>query len=103
MLGAISSLQQSLDILSDRSGRNDMWITPPPKKKKTKEIIVCFCKDKDHHVNMPKLAINETIIERVSHAKVLGVTLSANLCWNMHVENILYVRQVNGCICYIPS
>ncbi len=38
---------------------------------------------------MPKLAINETIIERVSHAKVLGVTLSANLCWNMHVENIV--------------
>ncbi len=39
---------------------------------------------------MPKLATNGTIIERVSHAKVLGVTLSANLiCWNMHVENIV--------------
>ncbi len=52
-------------------------------------------------VNMPKLASNETIIERVSHAKVLGVTLSANLCWNMHVENI--VRKASkrfACICY---
>ncbi len=57
--------------------------------KRQKEVVVCFCKDEDHNVNMPKLAINETIIERVSHAKVLGVTLSANLCWNMHVDNIV--------------
>ncbi len=71
--------------MSDWSQRNDMCINP----QKTKEMVVCFCKDEDHHVNMPKLAINETIIERVSHAKVLGVTLSANLCWNMHVQDIV--------------
>ncbi len=71
--------------MSDWSERNDMCINP----QKTKEMVVCFCKDEDHHVNMPKLAINETIIERVPHAKVLGVTLSANLCWNKHVENIV--------------
>ncbi len=44
---------------------------------KTKEMVICFCKDKGYHVNMHKLAINETIIERVSHAKsAWGYTIS---------------------------
>ncbi len=79
----IPSLQ---DIVSDWSERNDMCINT----QKTKEMVVCFCKDEDNQSNMPKLAINGAITEHVSHAKVLGVTLSANLCWIMHVENSMY-------------
>ncbi len=29
------------------------------------------------------------MLERVSHAKVLGVTLWVNLCWGMPVEDIV--------------
>ncbi len=57
---------------------------------KIKEIVACFCKDEDHHSNILKLAINWTITQRLSHAKLLGVTLSANLCSNIHVENIVH-------------
>ncbi len=46
---------------------------------KTKEMVVCFCKEDDHHANIHPLAIIGTIIERVPHGKVLGerVTISA--------------------------
>ncbi len=56
---------------------------------KTKEMVVCFCKEDNHHANIQPLVIDGTIIERVLHAKVLGVTISANLCWNVHIENIV--------------
>ncbi len=68
--------------MNDWSYRNDMRINP----QKTKEMVVCFCKEDDHHDNIQPLVIDGTIIERVPHAKVLGVTTSANLCWNVHVE-----------------
>ncbi len=48
---------------------------------------------------MPKLAINETITERVSRAKVLELhyqPIYVGTC----MSKILYVGQVNGCICY---
>ncbi len=53
---------------------------------KTKETVICFCKDEYHYSNTLKLAINGTIIERLSHANVLSVTQLANLCSNMHVR-----------------
>ena len=56
---------------------------------KTKEMVVCFCKEDNRHANIQPLIVDGTIIERVLHAKVLGVTISANLCWNVHVENIV--------------
>ncbi len=70
----------------DLSYRNDMHINPH----KTKEMVVCFCKEDDHHADIQPLVIDGTIIERVPHAKVLGVTtcILANLCWNVHIENI---------------
>ncbi len=69
-----------------------MCFNPPPPKKKKKEMVVWYlvCKDENHHSNMSKLAFEETIIERVLHSKVPGVTLSANLCWNMHLENTVH-------------
>ncbi len=71
--------------MNDWSYRNDMRINP----QKAKKMAFCFCKEDDHHANIHPLVIDGTIIERVPHAKVLGVTKSANLCWNVHVENIV--------------
>ncbi len=71
--------------MNDWSYRNDMRINP----QKTKEMAVCFCKEDDHNPNIHRLVIDGTTIEHVPHAKVLGVTILANLCWNVHVENIV--------------
>ena len=55
---------------------------------KTKEVVICFCKDEHHIGNIPRIRIEEIPIERVSHTKVLGITLSNNLSWNAHVDSI---------------
>ena len=45
-------------------------------KDKTKEIMICLCKRKEHHEAIPNISIDGTEIERVATAKVLGVTLA---------------------------
>ena len=40
-------------------------------------------------------------IAQVCHAKLLGVTISQDLTWNKHVENIVKKKPVNDCTCYI--
>ena len=53
---------------------------------KTKEMIIRFCRDP---VFLPYINIDGAAIERVSQVKVLGVTLSADLSWNSHVDGIV--------------
>ena len=38
---------------------------------------------------IPLLTIHDEPIERVTHATVLGVTVSSDLTWNAHVNTIL--------------
>ena len=57
---------------------------------KTKEIIICFCRNDNHVASIPRIVIDDNDIERVTQAKVLGVTLSADLSWNAHVDTIVY-------------
>ena len=52
-------------------------------------MVICFCKDAHHVENIPTIRIVDFRIERVSHTKVLGVTLSNNLSWNAHVNSIV--------------
>ena len=35
------------------------------------------------------ITIGEQVLERVEHAKMLGVTISNNLTWSKHVDNIV--------------
>ena len=35
------------------------------------------------------VTIGEQVLERVEHAKMLGVTISNNLTWSKHVDNIV--------------
>ena len=37
----------------------------------------------------PNIIIGERALERVDHAKLLGVTISNDLTWGKHVENII--------------
>ena len=41
---------------------------------KTKEMVICFCKDRTYVESLSYIDINWTDIERVTQAKVLGVT-----------------------------
>ena len=45
---------------------------------KTKEMIICFCYNDNHVESIPRIVIDDNDIERVTQAKVLGVTLSAD-------------------------
>ena len=56
---------------------------------KTKEIIIYFCRNDNHVASVPRIVIYDNDIERITHAKVLGVTLSADLSWNAHVDTIV--------------
>ncbi len=56
---------------------------------KTKEMDICFCKDAQQVENISKIRSKGVPFERISHTKVLGITLSNNLSWNAHVDSIV--------------
>ena len=78
-------LQESADVITDWSRRNDMRINA----RKTKEMIICFCRNDNHVASIPRIVLDDNDIERVTQAKVLGVTLSSDLSWNAHVDTIV--------------
>jgi hypothetical protein len=77
-----TALQSAADTINNWSRDNNMKLNA----KKTKELLVSFSKKEVH---VPPITINDTVIERVSHAKVLGLFISADLTWNVHVDYIL--------------
>ena len=78
-------IQESADVITDWSRRNDMRINA----RKTKEIIICFCRNDNHVASIPRIVLDDNDIERVTQANVLGVTLSSDLSWNAHVDTIV--------------
>ena len=81
----LSRIQESADIAHKWSQDNDMQIN----SSKTKEMCICFSKDFDFNNSIQNIMIDDVNIERVNHAKVLGVTISDNLTWNTHVESVI--------------
>ena len=79
---SVPMLQESADIITDWSRNNDMRINAT----KTKEMVICFCRNDDHVASIPRIVIDNNDIARVTQAKVLGVTLSSDLTWNAHVD-----------------
>ena len=82
---SVPMLQESADIITYWSRNNDMRINAT----KTKEMIICFCRNDNHLASIPRIVIYNNVIERVAQAKVLGVTLSSDLTWNAHVDTIV--------------
>ena len=74
-------LQDSADDISKWCHDNKMLINA----QKTKETIIDFAR-KDSKIDL--ININDSEIERVDTAKLLGITISNNLSWETHVTNI---------------
>ena len=51
--------------------------------------ILCFCRNDTHDASIPLILIYDNDIERVIQAKVLGVTLSADLSGNANFDTIV--------------
>ena len=45
--------------------------------------------DPEFRNTVPRLTVDGNDIDNVQHAKLLGVTISSDLTWNKHVENIV--------------
>ncbi len=82
----MSSLQESANILSGWSNRNDMKTD----NKKTKEMVMCLCKNPDHVSTVPK------IITDGNQHKILGVTVPSGLKLNAHVDNFISKASKKG-------
>ena len=82
---SVPMLQESADIITDWSRNNDMRINAA----KTKEMVICFCRNDNHVASIPRIVIDDNDIARVTQAKVLGVALYSDLTWNAHVDTIV--------------
>ena len=81
---SISLMQESVNIAAEWTINNDMKIN----SEKSKEIIISYA-----HGNIgnevPNILIEGNVVERVDHVKLLGITLSNDLTWRRHVDNIV--------------
>ena len=56
---------------------------------KSKEIVIRFSQDGNFRSTIPNINIDGSDIAQVFHAKLLGVTISQDLTWNKHEEDIV--------------
>ena len=52
-------------------------------------MLISFMQDPEFRSTVPRLIIDGNEIDNVQYAKLLGVTISSDLTWNKHVENIV--------------
>ena len=81
----MSEIQESVDKVADWPAMNCMKIN----SKKSKEMIISFTHDVNFKKSVPNITIEGIPVEVVKHAKLLGVILSDDLTWNMHVDSIV--------------
>ena len=56
---------------------------------KSKEIIISSAQDGNFRSTIQNIKIDGRDIAQVCYAKLLGVTISQDLTWNKHLENIV--------------
>ena len=83
-MNSISLMQESVNIAAERTNNNDMKIN----SEKSKEMIISFSHG-DPGNEVPNILIDGKVVERVDHVKLLGITLSNDLTWKRHVDNIV--------------
>ncbi|KAI0220548.1 hypothetical protein LSAT2_027945 [Lamellibrachia satsuma] len=79
--GHNSSLQTAATEVAQWTATNKMAFNYD----KTKELRICF---KRSPLDIPPLTINDRPIEHVTSTQLLGVTLTADLTWQTHIDEI---------------
>ncbi len=80
-LGLTSQLQQAADHALQWSENNLMLVNSD----KTKELLVDFARKPS---SIPGITMQGKTIERVHSTKLLGVTITSDLTWGEHVDNV---------------
>ena len=88
----VSAIQDSADLVEQWSYNNEMRINTS----KTKEMVICFRRDRTFVDSLPYIYMNGNYIEIVSQAKVYGVNISSHLSWNAHVDEIISKARKRG-------
>ena len=83
--GDNTQIQESVDMVGIWTNQNDMKLN----SNKCKEMILDFSRNYSLTSGIQSVTIGEQVLERVEHAKMLGVTISNNLTWSKHVDNIV--------------
>ena len=78
-------IQESVDMAGIWTNQYDMRLN----SEKCKEMIIDFSRNYSSTSGIRSDSIGEQVLERVEHAKMLGVTISNNLTWSKHVDNIV--------------
>ena len=76
-----SSLQTAADEVAQWTITNNMALNFD----KTKEMRICFKKETP---DIPPITINDIQIEQVHSTRLLGVTISQHLTWQLHIDDI---------------
>ena len=63
---------------------------------KSKEMVITCMQDPEFRNTVPRSIIDGIKIDSVQYAKLVGVTLSSDLTWNKHVQNI--VAKAGKCV-----
>ena len=80
-INSISLMQESVNIAAEWTNNNDMKMNV----EKSKEMMISYANGNE----VPNILIDGTVVERVDHVKLLGITLSNDLTWKRHVDNIV--------------
>ena len=83
-MNSISLMEESVNIAAEWTNSNDMKIN----SEKSKEMIISFSHG-DLGIEVPNILIDGKVVKRVDHVKLLGITLSNDLTWKRHVDNIV--------------
>ena len=87
-----TQIQESVDMVDVCTNQNDMRLN----SEKCKEMIIDFSRNYSLTSGIQSVTIGEQVLERVEHAKMLGVTISNNITWSKHVDNIVS-KAVKAC------
>ena len=81
---SISLMQEYVNIAAEWTNNNDMKMN----SEKSKEMII-RCAHGSIGNEVPNILIEGKVVERVDHVKIMGITLSNELTWKRHVDNIV--------------
>ena len=90
--GDNTQIQELVDMVGILTNQNDRRLN----SETCKEMIIDFSRNYSLTSGIQSVTIGEQLLERVEHAKMLGATISNNLNWSKHVDNI--VSKARTCV-----